>query len=403
VPPADRATGTDHPLAPAGEAGLARRVLAAFRERTGGEPDGLWRAPGRANLIGEHTDYNEGFALPFALDRSVVVAVRRRPDDLVRLSSLGVGEVRLRLADVRPGGVTGWAAYVAGPAWALAEDGVAATGLDVVLGSDVPVGAGLSSSAAVQCAVALALDDLAGRGSDRTHLARVVQRSENVVVGAPVGLLDQMASLHARRGNALGVDFRTLAVRHLPLRPADAGLALLVLDTRVAHAHVTGSYAERRRACEAAARVLGVPALRDATPADVAAAAGRLGDLLPVARHVAGEDARVLAAAALLQRGDLVAVGPLLSASHASLRDDLAVSCPELDSVVGAAAGAGALGARMMGGGFGGSAVALVRADDVAAVTVAVLAAARERGFPEPQVITVHPDRGASRLRLPAS
>jgi len=379
-------------------ASLSTQVLDTFRQRTGDDPEGLWRAPGRANLLGEHTDYNEGYALPFAIDRGVVAAVRRRRDDVLHLTSIGVGDATLRLSDVGAGRPTGWAAYVAGPVWALVADGMAPTGLDIVVGSDVPVGAGLSSSAAVQCAVALALDELSGRDSDRTWLARLVQRSENTVVGAPVGLLDQMASLLAVAGSALVVDFRGLTARAVPLPLDGAGLQLLVLDTRVAHSHVSGSYAQRREGCEQAAALLGVRALRDVSSADVEAAAGLLGPLLPLARHVASDDERVLAAVQALARSDVAALGPLLSTAHASLRDDFGVSCPELDVAVAAAETAGALGARMIGGGFGGSALALVPAGSAARVAEAAGAAARQRGFPVPDVYAVRPEQGAARI-----
>ena len=383
---------------PEPERPAAERVAQELQRRSGSPPDGVWRAPGRANLIGEHTDYNDGFALPFALDRSCWAAVRRRDDDELRLVSLGTGEQRLRLADARPGGVQGWAAYVLGQVWSLAEQGAPATGLDVVLASDVPVGAGLSSSAAVQCAVALALAELAGLAQDRTALARWVQRGENEVVGAPVGLLDQTASLLARPRAVLALDFRTLTHEHVPLDPEAAGLALVVLDTKVAHSHVTGSYAERRAACERAAGLLGHPALRDARAQDLDTHAALLGDTLPLARHVVTEDERVLSAVAALRAGDLPALGPLLSASHASLRDDFRVSCPELDSAVEAAESAGALGARMTGGGFGGSALALVPRDRVDAVARAAAEQARAHGFPVPDVFPVVPAAGAERV-----
>jgi len=374
-------------------------VRRAFAERFGRPPEGVWAAPARVNLIGEHTDYNDGFVLPLAIDRRVTVAAARRADDLLRLVSLEKGEQRLRLAEVGPGAVRGWAAYAAGPVWALARDGVEVGGLDLVLTSDVPIGSGLSSSAAVECATLLAARDLYGGPDDVARLATIAQRAENDVVGVPCGIMDQMAALACRAAHALLLDCRSLEADQVPFAPADAGLALLVVDTRVSHALADGAYAERRAACEQAARVLGVRSLRDATQADLDAAHDRLGESgYRRARHVVGENARVLEVAALLRAGRPEAIGDALRASHASLRDDYQVSAPELDAAVEAAAAAGALGARMTGAGFGGCALALVPAGAVADVGKAVAAAFADRGFREPAVFAVRPADGASRV-----
>jgi galactokinase len=374
-------------------------VRRAFAERFGRPPEGVWAAPARVNLIGEHTDYNDGFVLPLAIDRRVTVAAARRTDDLLRLLSLEKGERRLRLAEVGPGAVRGWAAYAAGPVWALQRDGAEVGGLDLVLTSDVPIGSGLSSSAAVECATLLAARDLYGGPDDAARLASIAQRAENDVVGVPCGIMDQMAALACRAAHVLLLDCRSLEADQVPFAPADAGLALLVVDTRVSHALADGAYAERRAACEQAARVLGVGSLRDATRADLDAARGRLGEpRYRRARHVVSENARVLEVAALLRAGRPEAIGDALCASHASLRDDYQVSAPELDAAVEAALEAGALGARMTGAGFGGCALALVPSDRAADVGKAVAAAFADRGFREPASFAVQPADGASRI-----
>jgi len=381
-----------------GLAGRAQVLEAAFRGATGHLPDGVWSAPGRVNLIGEHTDYNEGFVLPTAIDREVLAAVRRRPDDLVTCRSLDVPQTATaRLDELGPGAHAGWSAYVLGVVWALREAGVAVTGLDIVVASDVPVGAGLSSSAALEAATGIAVAELCGSDLDRTQLAVLCRRAETEVVGAPVGIMDQMASLSGRQGGALLLDCRSLAVQHVPLALEQAGLVLLVLDTRVDHAHAGGQYADRRRSCEQAAAELGVPALRDA---DLASVERRLtGELLRCARHVVTEDARVLDTVAALHAGDMAAVGALFALSHASMRDDFRISCPELDVAVAAALRGGAVAARMTGGGFGGCATALVPVDRQERVKAEVVRAFWDSGFHAPDVFAVQPSGGAARAR----
>ncbi len=377
----------------------AAAVRRAFAGRFGRRPEGIWAAPARVNLIGEHTDYNDGFVLPLAIDRRAVVAAARRPDDVLRLLSLQKGEEQLRLRDVRPGRVHGWAAYPAGAVWSLAQDSAPVGGLDLVLTSDVPIGSGLSSSAAVECATVLAARDLYGGPDQPERLALVAQRAENEIVGVPCGIMDQMASVACTAGRAMLLDTRSLATEQVAFDPAAAGLVLLVVDTRVSHSLADGAYAERRTACEQAARVLGVPALRDVTEAEVDAARDRLGEVRHRrARHVVTENARVLAVAELLRQGRLDAIGPALTASHASLRDDYEVSAAELDTAVEAALAAGALGARMTGAGFGGCALALVPAGAARTVTRAVQARFADHGFRPPAVFPAHPTDGATRL-----
>jgi galactokinase len=367
---------------------------------TGG---GVWAAPGRVNLIGEHTDYNDGFALPLAVALRVRCAAATRADGLLSAVSAQVpGEpVSVPVAGLEPGAVTGWGAYVAGVVWALAAAGHPVGGLDLAVDGEVPLGAGLSSSHALECAVAVAAADLYGLELERTELARIVQRAENDFVGAPTGIMDQLASLCGRAGHALLLDTRTLSVEPVPLDLAGHGLALLVIDTRAPHALVGGEYAARRRSCEQAAALLGVPALRDVSEAGLPAALARLDDAVMRrrVRHVVTEDARVLAVVDQLRGGaDPRGIGPALTASHESLRDDYEVSCPELDTAVDAALAAGAHGARMTGGGFGGSAIALVDAAATGRVGEAVRDAFADRGFTAPAAFAVTPADGAGRL-----
>ncbi|GHF98044.1 galactokinase [Streptomyces filamentosus] len=373
-----------------------------FEALYGAAPDGVWAAPGRVNLIGEYTDFNDGFVLPLALPHTTVAAVSRRDDGVLRLHSADAdgGIVQLALDALEPLSGGGWAAYPAGVAWALREAGHTIGGADVHLASTVPAGAGLSSSAALEVVTALALNDLFGLGLTRPELARIAQRAENAFVGVPCGIMDQMASACAEEGHALHLDTRDLSYRQVPFGLAAEGLELLVVDTRVKHALGDGAYAERRAGCEAGARALGVRALRDVDAAHLPAALARLtdGTTLRYVRHVVSDNDRVARTIALLDAGATREVGPLLTEGHASLRDDLRVSCAELDLVVETANAAGALGARMTGGGFGGSAVVLVDADRAAPVAAAVRSAFADAGYAEPGVFPAVPSAGARRL-----
>ncbi|MEU3572824.1 galactokinase [Kitasatospora sp. NPDC036755] len=375
--------------------------MSTFEQLYGGASEGEWAAPGRVNLIGEHTDYNLGFVLPIALPQTVRAQAARRTDGLLRLWSAqgGGAVVELRVDDLAPGSVPGWAGYPAGVVWALREAGHPVGGADLRLDSDVPSGAGLSSSAALECVLAAVYNDLYGLGLPAAELAVLAQRAENAFVGVPCGIMDQMASMCCRPGAALFLDSRDLTVRQVPVDLAGAGLALLVLDTRVKHDLGDGAYAALRAGCERAAALLGLPALRSLRPSELADALGRLpSELVPLVRHVVTENARVEAAVALLDAGDLAALGPILTAGHASLRDDYRVSCPETDLAVEAALAAGAHGARMTGGGFGGSVIALVDADAVGHVAAEVTAAFRGAGYAEPRTLTAVPAEGAHRL-----
>nr|WP_202627444.1 galactokinase [Cellulomonas sp. APG4] len=383
----------------------AARVVAAFRSTFDGEPDGVWSAPGRVNVIGEHTDYNGGLCLPMALPHRTYVAVRARADDEVRLTSAqepAGGTWHGQLADVGPGRVEGWAGYAVGVAWALREAGHDVRGFDAVVDACVPYGAGLSSSASLECAFAVALDELfaLGLGGDdpgRARLAAACERAENDIAGAPTGGMDQAASLRCTAGHALLLDARDGSVRQIPFDLAAHGLALLVVDTRAEHQLVDGQYGARRATCEAACRTLGLTTLREVR--DLGAALDALPDDVSRrrVRHVVTEIARVEEVVALLDAGHVAQVGPVLSAAHASLRDDYEVSCAELDVAVEAALEAGALGARMVGGGFGGSAVALVRVDDVGDVARAVTSAFDAKGWRRPGVLVATPAAPAAR------
>jgi len=360
----------------------------------------VWFAPGRVNLIGEHTDYNGGFVLPFALGTGVAVAAGRQGDEITVWSRQRGGTlVSAPGSGLVPGSVSGWAAYPLGMAWALAAAGHRPAGTAIAIDSDLPIGAGLSSSAALECAVGLALADLHDLAVTRPELVAAASRAENEFAGAPTGIMDQSAALLCQAGHALLLDCRSGATEEVRLDPGADGLALAVIDTGTRHALNDGRYAARRRSCEEAARALGVPSLRDLTGRPEAVAGLADPELRRRARHVVTENRRVLAAAGLLRRGDLAAVGSLLTASHASLRDDFEVSWPQADAAVGAALAAGAAGARMTGGGFGGSVIALVRDERLPAVTAAVTAAFARAGWQPPGVMKVTPSPAVRRLR----
>ncbi|MDR6613935.1 galactokinase [Leifsonia sp. 1010] len=373
-----------------------------FAEVFGREPDGVWSAPGRVNLIGEHTDYNLGFVLPFAINRRTVAAVGARDDRVIRVGSTFADEVvEISLDELAPEVLSGWSAYPLGVAWALGQFGAdlaAVPGVDILLDSNVPVGAGLSSSAAIEGAVAVALNDLWRLGFDRRTLARVGQRAENVAVGAPTGIMDQSASLLGERDAAVFLDCRSLDSEVVPLGLEAAGLEILIIDTGVTHSHATGGYAERRASCEEGARILGVEALRDVSVADLDRARELMDDVtFRRVRHVVTEDQRVLDTVRTLREQGPTAIGELLDASHVSMRDDFEISVPELDLAVETAQANGAIGARMTGGGFGGSAIALVPTDALSRVLVALDGAFAEHGFGQPDLFTVQASEGARR------
>ncbi|WP_091227391.1 galactokinase [Microbacterium sp. 3J1] len=428
---------TAHDSTPASTTDAAATAL--FAELTDRTPDGVWSAPGRVNLIGEHTDYNEGFVLPFAIPYRTVAAVGIRDDGRIRVASTFADEeVEVALDDLdelfpalrqaqgptgepaqgpsgeQAQGATGeqaqgpddrerlsvpeWAAYPLGVAWALRQAGASGPGVDIAIASDVPVGAGLSSSAAIEGATASALNDLWNAGLDRTALARIGRRAENEAVGAPTGIMDQMASMLGEPDAAIFLDCRSLEAVLVPVGIAEAGLAILVIDTQLKHAHSTGGYRERRASCEQGASIMGVPSLRDVSVNDLPRAQELMDDVtFRRVRHVVTENQRVLDTVRVLREDGARAIGDLLVASHASMRDDFEISIPELDTAVETALAAGALGARMTGGGFGGAAIALVEQDAVQAVSDAVNAAFAASGYSAPAVFTVTPAAGAHR------
>jgi galactokinase len=364
-----------------------------------------WFAPGRANLMGEHTDYNGGLVLPFALTQGVTATASPRSDGLLALRSKQMpGDlVTVDVAALEPGSVPGWAAYPAGVAWSLALAGFPALGADIDIDSDLPVGAGVSSSAALECSVALALCDLGGVQIARRELAAIARRAENEFVGAPTGMIDQFAALLCEQGHAMLLDCGKAEIRQVPFGPAEAGFVALVIDTKVAHALVSGEYAARRAECEEAARQLGISFL------------GSLTTLPPLAdpvlrrraRHVLTDSARARAMADALDSlpaaetiGVYRFIGEMLTEGHASLRDDFEVSWPEADVTVETALAAGAFGAKMIGGGFGGSVLALVPKERLPAVRAAVTAEFERRSWVGPEFLNAIPSQSARKLAL---
>lgn len=387
-----------------GHAG-AVTLASDFRSTFGRSPDGVWSAPGRVNLIGEHTDYNGGLVVPIALPQRVTVAAARRDDQrLILRSARHTDDHRdLSIDDLRPGSVDGWAAYVAGVVWALRLDGHDVGGVDVLTGGDLPIGSGLSSSAALEAATATCLIDLFDLQIEPMTLARTLQRAENEFVGVPCGIMDQAACLMCRSGHALLLDTRSLHAEHVPFDLGAAGLTLLVIDTCTHHDLADGQYAERRRSCERAAEQLEIGLLADLDVDQLPDVLDRLDDdvLRRRVRHVVTENERVRQAVEVLRSGRLDELGPLLTASHRSLRDDYEVSCPELDAAVDAALLAGAHGARMTGGGFGGCAIALVDKERQSDVTRRIERTIARSRFPPPHTFAVIPSAGALALRPP--
>ncbi|GAA1748714.1 galactokinase [Nostocoides vanveenii] len=386
---------------------------AAFEEHFGTRPEGAWAAPGRVNLIGEHTDYNGGLALPIALPQRTYAMAARRADDRLRVMSMQTREVvEIDAAEIAPGRPAGWASYVAGVLWAVRAAGHRVGGLDLLIDGRVPLGAGLSSSAAIECATGAALSGLYGLGlldteAGRRQLATICRRAENEIALAPTGGMDQSASLLAQSEHALLLDCRDGSTRQVPFEIERDGLVLLVIDTRAHHALVDGQYGARRASCERAAAALGLPSLREVDPARLDAVLADLVGLLAGdgpeppevvvrrVRHVVTEIERVQECAAAMTARDWEGVGRLFAASHASLRDDFEVSCLELDLACSVAQDQGALGARMTGGGFGGSAIALVPEAVAGPVQAAVTEAFAAAGLTAPSIFAAHAAPGA--------
>ena len=365
-----------------------------FHSLYGQLPEVVSEAPGRVNLIGEHIDYSEGFVLPFAIANRTHAAISRSSDGLVRISSHQRRNniFSISISDVNPGGKGDWEKYVLGVIWSL---GVT-EGLNILVDGNVPAGAGLSSSAALECAVAVGLNALLGLGLSDKELARATQRAENEYVGMPCGIMDQSVSLMATAGNALLLDTRDLSIEHIPFDIAPLGLELLVIDTQVHHALVDGGYAERRASCEKAISDLGITSLRDISATDFASRESELDSKTFIrAFHGVTEMQRVLDAVALLKSGDFVGFGEIVTAAHVSLRDNYTVSCPELDLAVDTALKFGALGSRMIGGGFGGSAIALIKAKDAELIKSEIKSEFMKSRFKSPRFFSALPSAGA--------
>ena len=378
---------------------LIAAVSEGFAKRFGSKPEGVWSAPGRVNLIGEHTDYNEGFVLPFAIDRRTYAAVSSRSDGIARVASSFSDEVvEIAVAEISKSTVSGWSAYPLGVTWALIEAGAKPSGFDLYVDSDVPVGAGLSSSAAIECSVSMALNELWGANLDRSALAKIGQKAENEIVGAPTGIMDQTASLFGVLDQVVFLDCRTLVAENIPLGLKQNSLEIVVMDTKVSHRLVDGGYAARRAACDQGASQMGVSSLRDLGISDLDKAKKILDPLVyKRVRHVVTENARVLETVEHLKSSGPKSIGHLLYASHESMRDDFEISIDELDLAVETAMGIGAIGARMTGGGFGGAAIALIDSSKVADLKASVTEAFKARGFAKPELFSVLADAGARR------
>ncbi|MFM5904353.1 MAG: galactokinase [Microbacteriaceae bacterium] len=380
---------------------LARSAADLFESKFGYQPTGVWSAPGRVNLIGEHTDYNEGFVLPFAINRRTYAAVAARTDNRVRVATSFASDViEIEMDSISVDSVDGWSSYPLGVVWAIHEKtGAWGHGLDIFIDSDVPVGAGLSSSAAIECAVAVAVNELWDTKLQKRELARIGQRAENVIVGAPTGIMDQSASMLGELDHAVFLDCRDLSAQSVELGFAEAGLEILIIDTKVEHRHADGGYASRRASCELGAQTMGVHSLRDLSEGDLDRAAELLDELtFRRVRHIVTENQRVLDTVATLKSDGPRAIGDLLYGSHESMRDDFEISIDELDTAVETALRHGAVGARMTGGGFGGAAIALTPVELISEVTLAVRAEFEALGYGEPHIFAVSAAPGATRV-----
>ena len=369
-------------------------LASKFQEVFGTLPDVIASAPGRVNLIGEHVDFLDGFVLPFAISDATTVAIAKNSSNKIRCASIQKkGAVStIDCANIAPKSGEAWTRYPIGVLWSLGID----TGLDILVDGQVPLGAGLSSSAALECAVATAINELFNLGLTLPELARAAQRAENIYVGMPCGIMDQSVSLMANEGNALLLDTRDLSIEQIPFNIAPLGLELLVIDTQVHHALVDGGYAERRASCEKAIADLGITSLRDISISEFVARKPELDEKTYLrAFHGVTEMKRVLDAVALLKAGDFVGFGEIVTAAHISLRDNYTVSCPELNLAVDTALKFGALGSRMIGGGFGGSAIALIKAKDSDLIKNEIKSGFMKARFKSPRFFSALPSAGA--------
>ena len=368
-----------------------------FLETFGEEADLVAAAPGRVNLIGEHIDYSDGFVLPFAIKDRTLVAARKRNDSTVRIASAQRRNkiVTVDINQMKPGLKGEWERYALGVLWAMGIK----EGVDLLIDGNVPLGAGLSSSAALECSVATAINHLFDLGFNLEELARLTQKAENQYVGVPCGIMDQSVSLMATQGSALLLDCRDLSTKNIPFDVASNGLELLIIDTQAHHALTDGGYAERRASCESVVVKLGIKSLRELSMEQLENSRALLTETEFVrARHAVTEMKRVLECVDALSNSDFEKVGHLINQSHASLRDDYTVSCPELDTAVEASLTAGALGSRMVGGGFGGSAIALIQASKTTETIKVIEKAFSSKGFKAPRFFTSLPSQGAELL-----
>ena len=368
-----------------------------FLETFGAEPDLVAAAPGRVNLIGEHIDYSDGFVLPFAIKDRTLVAARKRNDSTVRIASAQRRNkiVTVDINQVKPGLKGEWERYALGVLWAMGIK----EGVDLLIDGNVPLGAGLSSSAALECSVATAMNHLFDLGFNLEELARLTQKAENQYVGVPCGIMDQSVSLMATQGSALLLDCRDLSTKNISFDVASNGLELLIIDTQAHHALTDGGYAERRASCESVVVKLGITSLRELSMEQLENSRALLTETDFVrARHAVTEMKRVLECVDALSNSDFEKVGHLINQSHTSLRDDYTVSCPELDTAVEAALSAGALGSRMVGGGFGGSAIALIQASKTKETIKLIEKAFSNKGFKAPRFFASLPSQGAELL-----
>ena len=369
-------------------------LASKFQEVFGTRPDIIASAPGRVNLIGEHVDFLDGFVLPFAISDATTVAIAKNSSNKIRCASIQKKGVvsTIDCANIAPKSGEAWARYPIGVLWSLGIE----TGIDILVDGQVPLGAGLSSSAALECAVATAINELFNLGLTLPELARAAQRAENIYVGMPCGIMDQSVSLMATEGNALLLDTRDLSIEQIPFNIAPLGLELLVIDTQVHHALVDGGYAERRASCEKAIADLGITSLRDISISEFVARKPELDEKTYLrAFHGVTEMQRVLEAVALLKAGDFVGFGEIVTAAHISLRDYYTVSCPELNLAVDTALKFGALGSRMIGGGFGGSAIALIKAKDSDLIKNEIKSGFMKARFKSPRFFSALPSAGA--------
>jgi len=380
---------------------LVQLVSTQFKIIYGSEPTGVWSAPGRVNLIGEHTDYNEGFVFPFAINRHTFAAISLRNDKLIRVaSSFSPVTHEIDVTEIASNGSNQWASYPFGIAWAIQQFSDAEpTGFDCYIESDVPVGAGLSSSAAIECAVGVALNELWGANLTKPQLAKAGQLAENVIVGAPTGIMDQSASLLGKMDHGVFLDCQSLVAEVVELGFSASDLELLIIDTKVAHRHSDGGYASRRAACELGAKTMGVASLRHLSSSDLPKAQELLDDVtFRRVRHVVTENERVFETVRRLKARGPKAIGDLMYDSHSSMRDDFEISVPELDLAVKISESFGAIGSRMTGGGFGGAAIALVPKVLTAELSMGIKFAFMKHGFIEPDIFAVSASDGAQRV-----